>query len=67
MFDNDKKNFNIAAFSAVGGCVLLFACLMAASLGTVDVVPAIGASIALSTAITVASHDADEYARRIGR
>lgn len=67
MFDNDKKNFSIAAFSAVGGCVLLFACLIAASLGSVDVMPAIGASIALSIVIIVASHDADEYARRIGQ
>lgn len=36
MSDNKEKNFALAAFSAIGGCVLLLACLFGISTGAVD-------------------------------
>lgn len=67
MSDNNDKNFALAAFSAIGGCVLLLACLFGISTGAVDLLDGIGMAFAISVAVTAAAYDADEYAGKIGR
>ena len=67
MSDNNEKNFALAAFSAIGGCVLLLACLFGISTGAVDVLDGIGMAFAISVAVTAAAYDANKYAGKIGR
>lgn len=67
MSDNNEKNFTLAAFSAIGGCVLLLACLFGISIGAVDLLDGIGMAFAISVAVTAAAYDANEYADKIGR
>lgn len=67
MSDNNEKNFALAAFSAIGGCVLLLACLFGISTGAVDLLDGIGMAFAISVAVTAAAYDANEYAGKIGR
>ena len=67
MSDNNDKNFAIAAFSAIGGCVLLLACLFGITIGSVNLLDGIGMAFAISVAVTAAAYDANEYAGKIGR
>lgn len=61
MFENTTKNFAIAAFSAVGGCILLIACMFAVSTNRIDSLDGIGFIVCLLVAVTVAASDADRY------
>lgn len=67
MSDNNDKNFAIAAFSAIGGCVLLLACMFGITIGSVNLIDGIGMAFAISVAVTAAAYDANEYAGKIGR
>lgn len=67
MSNNNEKNFALAVFSAIGGCVLLLACLFGISTGAVDLLDGIGMALAISVAVTAAAYDANEYAGKIGR
>ena len=67
MSDNNEKNFALAAFSAIGGCVLLLACLFGISTGAVDLLDGSGRAFAISGAVTAAADDATKYAGKIGR
>ena len=67
MSDNNEKNFTLAAFSAIGACVLLLVCLFGNSIVEVHLLDGIGMAFAISVAVTAAAYDANEYAGKIGR
>lgn len=67
MSDNNERNFALAAFSAIGGCVLLFACLFGITTGAVDLLDGIGMAFSISVSVTAAAYDTNEYAGKIGR